>query len=99
MALAVSAAVVATALLAVAELTVSDRLSPFTKGFWKAASASGLCITALWAAGIALAPLGAPVRATGLLLLFWPLLWMALRFGLEAEDKAALGKAAIKLRL
>lgn len=99
MALAVSVAVVATALLAVVELAVSDRLSPFTTGFFKAAIASSLCIAGLWAAGLMLAPLGAPVRAIGLLLLFWPLLWLALKYGLEAEDKAALGKAAVKLRL
>jgi O-antigen/teichoic acid export membrane protein len=42
MALAVSVAVVATALLAVAELAVSDRLSPFTSGFWRAAISAAL---------------------------------------------------------
>jgi O-antigen/teichoic acid export membrane protein len=99
MALAVSVAVVATALLAVCELIFSDRLSPFTSGFWKAALASGLCIAALYIAGLALIPLGAPIRTVGLLLIFLPLLWLALRYGLEAEDKAALGKAAITLRL
>jgi O-antigen/teichoic acid export membrane protein len=99
MALAVSVAVVTTALLAVAELAVSDRISPFTTGFWRAAFASALCIMALWAVGEVLVQLGAAVRAIGLLLLFWPLLWLALKFGLEAEDKAALGKAAAKLRL
>jgi hypothetical protein len=91
--------VVATALLAVAELAFSDRLFPFTKGFWRAAAAATLCIVALWLAGEALTAFGQPVRALGLFVLFWPLLWLALRFGLEAVDKAALGKAAIKLRL
>jgi hypothetical protein len=99
MALAVSVAVVATALLAVAELAFSDRLFPFTAGFWRAASAATLCILALLLAGEALTPFGQPVRAVSLFVLFWPLLWLALRFGLETADKAALGKAVIKLRL
>jgi O-antigen/teichoic acid export membrane protein len=99
MALAVSAAVVATALLAVGELAWSDRLFPFTTGFWRAAIAATLCIFALWAVGAVLQPFGQPVRALGLLVLFWPLLWLALRYGLEAADKSALGKAAFKLRL
>ena len=99
MALAVSAAVVATALLAVAELAVSDRLSPFTSGFWKSALAAGLFVAALWLAGDVLNAFGKPVRAVALLVLFWPLLWVALRLGLEASDKAALGKLAVKLRL
>ena len=99
MALAVSAAVVATALLAVAELAVSDRLSPFTSGFWKSALAAGLFVAALWLAGDVLNAFGQPMRAVTLLLLFWPLLWVALRFGLESSDKAALGKLAVRLRL
>jgi O-antigen/teichoic acid export membrane protein len=99
MALAVSAAVVVTALLAVLELALSDKISPFTRGFWKATLASSLCIVALWTAGLAMAPFGQPVRAIGLLILFWPFLWLALKYGLAPEDKAALGKAAIKLRL
>jgi hypothetical protein len=99
MALAVSVAVVVTALLAVAELAISDRLFPFTTGFWRAAIAAGLCVAALWVAGEMLSPLGQPVRALGLLALFWPSLWLSLRFGLDAADKAALGKAAIRLRL
>ncbi len=99
MALAVAVAVVATALLAVAELAWSDRLSPFTSGFWKAALTASVCIAALWSIGMMLTPYGQPIRAFGLLLLFWPLLWLGLKFGLELEDKAALGKAAVKLRL
>jgi O-antigen/teichoic acid export membrane protein len=99
MALAVSVAVVATALLAVAELVVSDRLSPFTSGFWRAAIAAAVCIAALWGAGELLAPFGQRIRALSLLVLFWPMLWLTLRFGLEAADKAALGKFAVRLRL
>ena len=99
MALAVSAAVVATALLAVGELAVSDRLSPFTSGFWKSALAASLFVAALWVAGDVFSEFGKPARAIALLILFWPLLWVALRFGLEPSDKAALGKLAVKLRL
>jgi O-antigen/teichoic acid export membrane protein len=99
MAIAVSVAVVVTALLAVAELAYSDRLFPFTSGFWKAALAAGLCVIFLWGTGLFLMPFGQPVRALSLLLLFWPALWLALKYGLEPEDKAALGKAAVKLKL
>lgn len=99
MALAVSVAVVATGFLAVAELVWSDRLSPFTSGFWRALLAAALCIAALCGIAQALALLGQPVRALGLLVLFWPLLWLGLKYGLEPEDKAALGKAAKRLRL
>jgi hypothetical protein len=33
------------------------------------------------------------------LLLFWPLLWLGLVYGLADEDKAALGKLGNRLRL
>lgn len=99
MAISVSVAVVATAWAAVAELRISDGLTPFGVGFWRAFAAGALIIGALWLAGVALAPLGAAERAIGLLVLFWPLLWMGLRFGLGASDKAALGKFQQRLRL
>ena len=99
MALAVSVAVVATAWAAVIELKVSDGISPFGLGFWRAVGVGSAIVIALWLAGEALAPLGAPVRAIGLLALFWPMLWAGLKFGLEQDDKAALGKLGRKLRL
>jgi O-antigen/teichoic acid export membrane protein len=99
MALAVSAAVVVTAWLAVIELNVSDRLSPFGVGFWRAVVLGLSTIGILWLVGEALAPFGARVRALGLFVLFWPLLWLGLIVGLEATDKAALGKFGRRLRL
>jgi O-antigen/teichoic acid export membrane protein len=99
MAIAVSVAVVATAWVAVAELRISDGLTPFGVGFWRAVAAGIFIIGALWLAGEALGPLGAAVRAIGLLFLFWPLLWLGLRFGLDADDKTALGKLGKRLRL
>jgi hypothetical protein len=99
MAIAVSVAVVATAWAAVAELRISDRLTPFGPGFWRASAAALAVIAILWLAGAALLPLGAPIRAIGLLALFWPLLWLGVRFGLDANDKAALGKLGRKLHL
>jgi hypothetical protein len=39
------------------------------------------------------------VRALSLFALFWPSLWLALRWGLLPEDKQGLGKLAVKLRL
>ena len=99
MAISVSVAVVVTAWAAVMELRISDKLSPFGAGFWRAAATSIGVFAALWLLGEALAPFGAPVRAIGLLLLFWPLLWLGLRYGLADEDKAALGKFGRRLRL
>ena len=99
MAIAVSAAVVATAWAAVLELRISDGLTPLGAGFWRALAAGVLIISALWLAGEGLAPFGAPVRAIGLLILFWPLLWLGLRFGLDTADKAALGKLGKTLHL
>lgn len=99
MAISVSAAVVATAWAAVIELRISDKLSPFGSGFWRAAAAGVGVFVVLWLAGEGLALFGAPVRAIGLLLLFWPLLWLGLVYGLADEDKAALGKLGNRLRL
>ena len=99
MAIAVSIAVVVTAWAAVAELRISDGLTPFGVGFWRAVVVGSLIIGVLWLAGEALASLGAPIRALGLLGLFWPLLWLGLRYGLDSTDTAALGKFGQRLRL
>ncbi len=99
MAIAVAVGVVVTAWAAAVELQISDDLSPFGKGFWRATAAALLFCLAMWLAGVLLAPHGAPVRAIGLLLLFWPLLWLVLHFGMLAEDKEALGGLAKWLRL
>lgn len=99
MAISVSVAVVVTAWAAVAELRFSDGLSPFGRSFWRAGGASLVVLALLWFAGVALDRLGAPVRATGLFILFWPFLWLGLRYGLDEDDKAALGKFGKRLRL
>lgn len=99
MAISVSVAVVASAWAAVIELRISDRLSPFGSGFWRAAVAGTVVILLLWTIGEALDPYGARIRAIGLFTIFWPSLWLALKFGLGDEDKAALGKLAARLRL
>jgi O-antigen/teichoic acid export membrane protein len=99
MALAVSAAVVFTAWLAVVELKVSDQLTPFGPGFWRAVALGIATIGLLWSVGVALAPFGGGVRALGLFALFWPSLWLGLKLGLDTPDKAALGKFGSKLRL
>lgn len=99
MAISVSAAVVVTAWAAVIELRISDNLSPFGRGFWRAAAAGFTVLAALWIIGETLASFGAPARAIGLLLLFWPLLWLGLRYGLVDDDKIALGKFGKRLRL
>lgn len=99
MAIAVSAAVVVTAILAMIQLFWSDRISPLEHGFWRALAMAFGCVALLWGLGELLAPLGQRVRALSLLVLFLPCLWLTLKFGLLAEDKQALGKLAAKLRL
>jgi O-antigen/teichoic acid export membrane protein len=99
MAIAVSAAVVLTALLAIVELYVADRVSPFGHGFLRALFAAAACIALLWGIGELLDPFGQRIRALSLFALFWPTLWLALKWGLLDEDKQGLGKLAVKLRL
>ena len=99
MAIAVSAAVVLTALLAMAELYWADRVSPFGHGFLRALLAAAGCVALLWGAGELLAPFGQRIRALLLFALFWPALWLTLKWGLLAEDKKGLGKLAARLRL
>ncbi|MEP7350918.1 MAG: polysaccharide biosynthesis protein [Sphingorhabdus sp.] len=99
MAVSVSAAVVATAWMAVVELKISDDLTPFGTGFWRAVASGMMSIAVLWFLGEALAPFGARIRAISLFVAFWPLLWLGLRFGLGNDDKAALGKFGRKLGL
>ncbi len=99
MAWAVSAGTVLIAWAATVELRLSDGLAAFDgaagRALGVAVAASGL----LWALGSALAPLGAAPRAIGLMLLFWPVLWLTLRLALPAADRAGLGKGARRLRL
>lgn len=99
MAIAVSAAVVLTALLAIVELYVADRVSPFGHGFLRALFAAAACIALLWGIGELLDPFGQRIRALTLFALFWPTLWLALKWGLLDEDKQGLGKLAVTLRL
>jgi O-antigen/teichoic acid export membrane protein len=99
MAIAVSAAVIFTAILAMIQLYWSDRISPIDPGFWRALLMALGCVALLWGLGEALAPLGQRVRALSLLVLFWPCLWLTLKFGLIPEDKHGLGELALKLRL
>jgi hypothetical protein len=99
MAIAVSAAVVFTAFLAVGELYASDGINPFGHGFWRALLAALAAIAILWGLGEAILPWGQRIRAIALLVLFWPILWLALKWGMLTEDKKGLGKLATKLWL
>lgn len=99
MAWAVSAGTVLIAWAATLELRLADGLVAFDRPATMALLVALATSAVLWAAGEALASFGAPVRAISLLLLFLPLQWMLLRFGLPLMDRQALGKAARKLRL
>jgi hypothetical protein len=97
MAWAVSAGTVLIAWAATLELRIADGLVAFDRAAVVTLAAALAAAGALWAIGLALAP--APVRAIGLLLLFFPALWATLRFGLPASDLQALGKVARRLKL
>lgn len=99
MAIAVSVATVLIAWAATLELRISDGLTAFDTGAFKLLAVSAIGAGLLWGAGELLAPLGARSRAVGLLLLFWPVLWLVLRAGLPFTDRSALGRTARKLRL
>jgi O-antigen/teichoic acid export membrane protein len=97
MAWAVSAGTVLIAWAATLELRIADGLVAFDRAAVVTLAAALAAAGVLWAIGLALAP--APVRAIGLLLLFFPALWATLRFGLPASDLQALGKVARRLKL
>lgn len=91
MAIAVSVGAVVIAWMAVVELALSDRLQPFDSPFIRGALAGVAGLALLYLLGSALEPLGAPVRATGILLFFLPICWLTLRLGLDRADREALG--------
>lgn len=99
MALAVAIGAVAIAIAAVAELFASDRLHPFDAPFLRGL-ALGLAGAALLAAiGSAFAPLGTAPRAAAILAALPLCAWFSLRFGLDRDDRAALGRFARLARL
>ena len=96
MAIAVSAAVLASTYAAAVELKLSDGLSPFG---YKLFQGLGIAL-----AGVALMALveyltGGPVRFVANLLLWAATSWLALRYGLTREDRLALGGLSRRLRL
>jgi O-antigen/teichoic acid export membrane protein len=99
MALAVSAGVIVSSWAAVAELWWSDGLGPFDRHFVRALACGAGGLALLWLVGLAMADLAVPLRAAVQHLLFFPLVWLGLKLGLDAEDKTALGKAGRKLWL
>lgn len=99
MALAVSAGVIVSSWAAVAELWVSDGLGPFDRHFLRALGCGLGGFAALWVIGWLFQGLGMVPRAAIQFACFLPLVWLGLKFGLDAEDKAALGKAGRKLAL
>ncbi|GGB70609.1 lipopolysaccharide biosynthesis protein [Blastomonas aquatica] len=99
MALAVSAGVVVSSWSAVAELWWSERLGPFDSHFLRALACGVAGLALLWLVGMALDDLPMAVRAGVQFVLFFPLVWLGLKLGLDAEDKHALGRAGRALRI
>ncbi|HYZ47261.1 MAG TPA: hypothetical protein VE567_00040, partial [Sphingomonas sp.] len=81
------------------ELRIADGLVAFDGRAIRALIGTLAASALLSAAGAALAPFGAPVRAVALLLLFWPAQWAALRFGLADTDRRELGSVSRRLKL
>lgn len=99
MALAVSAGVIASSWSAVAELWVTEGLSPFDGHFLRALACGAAGLAVLWLIGVALGGLHMLLRAALQFALFFPMVWLGLKLGLDTEDKAALGRAGRALRL
>ncbi|WP_430387313.1 lipopolysaccharide biosynthesis protein [Blastomonas fulva] len=99
MALAVSAGVVVSSWSAVVELWWSNGLGPFDSHFVRALACGVAGLAALWLIGVAFGGLHMALRAALQFALFFPLVWLGLKLGLDAEDKAALGKAGRTLRI
>lgn len=99
MAIAVSVGTVLTSWAAMFELRIADGVASFDRGSWRALGISLLGVIGLALASLVLAPLGSRLRAISLLLLFWPMLWLVLRFGLSGVDRLALGSAARRIGL
>ncbi len=96
MAVAVSAAIILSTWAASVELRLAEGLSPFDR-YWARALAIALAGTALM--GLVPIVTGGPPRFLLLLLSWAATSWTALRFGLEDEDRRALGGIARRLRL
>mgnify|MGYP000734202025 CR=1 FL=1 len=96
MAWAVAAAMIVSAAAATLELGFSDRLSPFDSWLARtlliAAAGLALMAAAEWA-------FAGPLRFIAVVLVWLAATWLALRFALPREDRAALGGLSRRLRL
>ena len=99
MALAVSAGVVVSAVAALVELAVLERVRPFDLRQLAAIAVSLPAIAAMALAGVAARGLGALPATLIEFAMLLPALWLALRFGLKRGDKKALGGLSRRLRL
>jgi O-antigen/teichoic acid export membrane protein len=99
MAVAVSAGTVLAAWAAAVELRWSDSLKTFDGKTMIAVAVAVAGVAVMVAAGYALEPLGARVRAVLLLPLFAAATWVALRLGLSRSDRLALQPLSGRLRL
>lgn len=97
MAWAVTAGTVFIAWAATVELRLGDGLVAFDRAAMRALATA--LVGSLLLGALSAIPLDGRLRAALLLALFWPVLWSVLRTGLPHQDRAALGKAALKLRL
>jgi O-antigen/teichoic acid export membrane protein len=96
MAIAVAAAVVASAWAATVELRLSDGLTPFDRKLFQGLAVTLTGVLAMSAVEYAT---GGPVRFVAVLALWAGTSWLALRYGLTREDRLALGGLSRRLRL
>lgn len=99
MAIAVAVGVTVASWLAVAELGISDRLSPFDRHFGGALLAGCIAFGLLYLLSRWVPDSWKYAEPWMLMAAFLPLLWAGLKIGLDREDKAALGAIGRRLKL
>ncbi|HEX8526574.1 lipopolysaccharide biosynthesis protein [Allosphingosinicella sp.] len=96
MAIAIAAAIVASAYAATIELRISDGLSPFGRKLFQGL---GVALSGVALMALAEAAAGGPARFAAVFLIWAATSWLTLRYGLTRLDREALGGVARRLRL
>jgi O-antigen/teichoic acid export membrane protein len=99
MGIAVSSGLIVSALLAVVQLRISDRLDALSSRLLIGLGVSTVTGVAMWLADEAATGRGPWIEAVVVFALFLPSAWLGLRLGLTRSDREALGSFGRALRL
>ena len=91
MAIAVGIGMATSAILALIQVSVTQKIDPFSKRLGIGAAVGTAYAGLLWSIDRSIEPFGDVVEGTVLLLLLVPGVWLGLRFGLSRTDHEALG--------